>query len=296
MGSWPGKVGEAIGGVLGKVGEVFGGILGKVGEGFGSAWAWIEENVPTWPGKVGEFIGGILGKIGETFGGILDKVSGGFTLAWNWIATETPTWPGRIWEFLSSLPGKFVTLLSDVKNKIVEWFGLAWSWISTEVPTWPGKIGDFFTSLPEKVGKFFTDMKDGVEKILRDLITSAGNLAGEIIAALKRPFDGIGEWFGDLFGGIGDAMFGPGTKQQEPQFRGSQFAMGTSYAPGGLALVGEQGPELVNIPRGSQVYSNQESQRMMAPVTINNYGPIGSKVDAEALAYRFAARIQRKQG
>lgn len=34
------------------------------------------------------------------------------------------------------------------------------------------------------------------------------------------------------------------------------FASGTSFAPGGLALVGERGPELVNLPRGSQVIPN----------------------------------------
>lgn len=35
-----------------------------------------------------------------------------------------------------------------------------------------------------------------------------------------------------------------------------KFADGTNYAPGGLALVGERGPELVNLPRGSQVTPN----------------------------------------
>ncbi len=34
------------------------------------------------------------------------------------------------------------------------------------------------------------------------------------------------------------------------------FASGTSFAPGELALVGEMGPELVNLPRGSQVVPN----------------------------------------
>ena len=31
------------------------------------------------------------------------------------------------------------------------------------------------------------------------------------------------------------------------------FATGTNYAPGGMAMVGERGPELVNLPRGSTV-------------------------------------------
>ena len=37
---------------------------------------------------------------------------------------------------------------------------------------------------------------------------------------------------------------------------GHAFAQGTAFAPGGLALVGEMGPELVNLPRGSQVIPN----------------------------------------
>lgn len=36
------------------------------------------------------------------------------------------------------------------------------------------------------------------------------------------------------------------------------FATGTRFAPGGLAIVGERGPELVNLPRGSQVVPNHE--------------------------------------
>jgi hypothetical protein len=41
------------------------------------------------------------------------------------------------------------------------------------------------------------------------------------------------------------------------------FANGTKSAPGGLAMVGERGRELVTLPRGSQVASNSETERMM---------------------------------
>ena len=43
-----------------------------------------------------------------------------------------------------------------------------------------------------------------------------------------------------------------------------KFALGTNYAPGGISLVGEQGPELVNLPRGSQVYNNSQTSKMMS--------------------------------
>ena len=41
------------------------------------------------------------------------------------------------------------------------------------------------------------------------------------------------------------------------------FAKGTQYAPGGMALVGEQGPELINLPRGSTVTSNSRTNQLL---------------------------------
>ncbi len=41
-----------------------------------------------------------------------------------------------------------------------------------------------------------------------------------------------------------------------------RYAAGTNFHPGGLAWVGERGPELVNLPRGSQVLTNQQSMAM----------------------------------
>lgn len=41
------------------------------------------------------------------------------------------------------------------------------------------------------------------------------------------------------------------------------FAKGTKDAPGGLSLVGERGPELVNLPRHSQVYTASQTSAML---------------------------------
>lgn len=47
-----------------------------------------------------------------------------------------------------------------------------------------------------------------------------------------------------LANNTGGAFFGPG------------FANGTDNAPGGLALVGEHGPEIMNVPKGAQIIPN----------------------------------------
>ena len=63
------------------------------------------------------------------------------------------------------------------------------------------------------------------------------------------------------------------------------FADG-GISKGGLALVGEKGPELVNLPKNSMVHSNKDSKRMVGDssvtnnITVNVKGSMGSS-DAE---------------
>jgi hypothetical protein len=70
------------------------------------------------------------------------------------------------------------------------------------------------------------------------------------------------------------------------------FATGVENFRGGLAVVGERGPELVSLPRGANVYSNEESQHV-AGVTINQTNHIHNQVDMDAanreLGWRLAS-------
>jgi len=76
-------------------------------------------------------------------------------------------------------------------------------------------------------------------------------------------FGGQGSGFGGLLGGL---------------FSGHMFAGGTSDAPAGPAIVGEKGPELVNLPAHAQVMTNGQTQGWMASRpsghTFNVGGPI----------------------
>ena len=71
----------------------------------------------------------------------------------------------------------------------------------------------------------------------------------------------IGERLYDLITGLFGGMV--------PDLTYGNYADGTSFAPGGWSLVGERGPELVNLPAGSQVMSNEDSQRAMSGTTVN---------------------------
>ncbi|MCV3738383.1 phage tail length tape measure family protein [Rhizobium sp. TRM96647] len=91
---------------------------------------------------------------------------------------------------------------------------------------------------------------------------------------------GFGTWLGNLAGNLTN---GAGT-QWAAAVSGSLlpglFADGTQSAPGGLAIVGERGRELVNLPRGSQVVPNHKTEHLLSSAANSNGG--GSvKVDVE---------------
>lgn len=76
------------------------------------------------------------------------------------------------------------------------------------------------------------------------------------------------------------------------------FAHGTTFAPGGPAIVGERGPELINLPRGSQVIPN--NQMGSINITIQAGAFMGSQLEARKFAklildaYKDLASSQNK--
>lgn len=96
-------------------------------------------------------------------------------------------------------------------------------------------VQSFSSSASSAFSSFLTGAKDAKDAVL-DLIGSFLSQATSF---------GLNSLFGSIMGGI------------------TGFATGTPYAPGGLAMVGERGPELVNLPRGSQVLNASRTRDVM---------------------------------
>ena len=101
-------------------------------------------------------------------------------------------------------------------------------------------LGKFINSAIEKIGAFFTGLPSKISAVVGDywsrLLTWLGT---NVVEPIKEAFDF------DLFstGGV---------------------------SSGGMALVGERGPELVNLPAGSRVRSNDTTKSMMGGSVTNN--------------------------
>ncbi len=86
----------------------------------------------------------------------------------------------------------------------------------------------------------------------------------KVIKIVKKAF----ELFKKLFALTPAGMLVNGIKNATQNL--PKHATGTSFAQGGLSLVGERGAELVDLPRGAKVYNNSDTQKMLGSnVTVN---------------------------
>ena len=175
-----------------------------------------------------------------------------------------------------------------------------------------GQIKSLLETAPEmnKVSKEMTDIISRTEELnasfdaigmtvsdaFKGMLTGAMSWKDGMRSLISSVIDQLWKLFvvqqivGFISNALGGATgttssFTPTTSVTPPSF----FAKGTTYAPGGMAIVGEQGPELVNLPKGSQVIPNHKMGGMMG-------GNFNISVDARGASDPAAVRAQVQQG
>lgn len=136
--------------------------------------------------------------------------------------------------------------LADLENK-KDWLSgakLAFENLKAELEDVGGAVAastkKVFQGIEDALVDFVTTGKLSIKDLVQTIEAEIARLT--VRQAIIKP---LNNWFGEILagGGVGDLDF---------------FASGTNFAPGGLAVVGEKGPELVNLPRGSQVIPNDK--------------------------------------
>lgn len=121
-----------------------------------------------------------------------------------------------------------------------------------EVKDFFSSIGRFFVRIGNWISGVFTGMWEGIKAGFRGFI----NFFIEGINILIRGFNLLTKplsWVSKKLG------MGALQISEIPM-----LAKGTNNFQGGLALVGEQGPELVSMPRGSKVHTNSQTRSLFS--------------------------------
>lgn len=124
---------------------------------------------------------------------------------------------------------------------------------------------------------------------IQSTITSCWQVIKPVVEAIGNGISTVA----NAANAAANAISGVGGSGKPPAKVGSN-ATGTSYWRGGYTTINEHGPELVELPAGSKVYSNSTSKQMMGDgkaVQINMYGTV---IREEADVDRVADELYRK--
>lgn len=118
----------------------------------------------------------------------------------------------------------------------------------------------------------------------------AVNTARAYVAALAPPPLGLGPVLGIP---LANSILGLGLAQGAvvAGTTVSKFASGTLAAPGGMAWVGERGPELIPLERGTRVYNNSESMAMAGKSGTTQIDVGGININLSGAATRADAQM-----
>lgn len=145
-----------------------------------------------------------------------------------------------VWNFISPIINNIKTAFSNAINGVVGFFSGLW-----------GRISGFVTTAVNNVKNFFSGMFSGIGDGFK--------------TAVNWIIDGINGFIGTLNDTVGKI---PGVPQISKL---SRLYTGGQVTSGGMAIVGDAGPEAVFLPAGAQVVSNRNTQAMLA----NGGGPGG---------------------
>jgi phage-related protein len=124
----------------------------------------------------------------------------------------------------------------------------------TNVARFLGNLPSRFLSLGKAIGNA---LKNGVRAAL-------GGLGGVVSAAINGAISVAKSLANAVIDNI-NSVANIANKLPGPDIPTiPQLAQGTSNFQGGMALVGEQGPELVNLPRGSKVFTASQTRQIAA--------------------------------
>lgn len=282
-----------------NMGEIFTGIGNSISEVINTVPSIIENLITLVSSLLGEGLPSLLDVVSESIMGLFDKLP-------NILEEGIPKLLNGIFAFIESLfknAGKIATkiinklpeILISVINGIIKWLSnLSSSDITKFINSIVKMVGDIASAIIKNIGKLVGELIPAMVKLISELILKIPDILGGVVSGAwegikslgtsvvegaKSVVSGIGAGIQSAVSGIGD-FFGK-------LFTGKLFADGTQSAPRGLAIVGEQGPELVKFRGGEQVINNHNTQKALADAggtTINQSVTFNNLQDTTAYA------------
>jgi phage-related minor tail protein len=211
-----------------------------------TVWAFFKDNILPIFVSLYEWISGHMPTIRATVETVFNKITEVVSKVWAFFKDNILPILQRLFEFIQSKMPQIQSIVETVfriikdvvktvwdifENFLLPVLKALWDWISPHIP------------------KIQKAIETGFNAIF-DVIESVVGVFEKVTGAIQKAVDWLGKW--------NDKPSKKKTVEIEERrtTSGNQIpgnATGTGYFQGGLSLVGERGPELVELPRGSKI-------------------------------------------
>jgi hypothetical protein len=148
-------------------------------------------------------------------------------------------------------------------------------------------LGKYFSEPIIALGEKLTSMFESIGRFIVGGIIMVSGLISRYFQAITNPLQTLENIGRKIVSGL-DGLF----KKFEPVKKLTNFLRRESGGPAqGITVVGEGGPELLNLPAGSRVHSNKESRKMMGGTTNNINITINARDTSDQELRRIADKI-----
>ncbi|WP_067936471.1 transglycosylase SLT domain-containing protein [Alicyclobacillus kakegawensis] len=244
---WSG-VGGGIGSTVGSIaGGALGSFLGPVGTFVG--------------GYLGDMVGGLLGRnigrelskvpwgaIGKGMGGALDRIK---------------SFRSKAGQYISDTVSNIEKRMRPMSTRVSDWFGQMRDRAVDKMTSFRDKVGDIAGGIWSHMAGPLQRAVNGVVGFVNAIIKAINWVASKFGLGTIPLLGGVSL----LAGGSGSGSGGSGGSGASTVNLGghkvSAFAKGVHDWRGGLALVGEEGPELVYLPPHSSVLPNRQTRKLI---------------------------------
>jgi tape measure domain-containing protein len=288
---------------------------------------WLFTNIPQFLGFLKDKFVEWWPAISQTVSDFWGIVQPLFILVKDWLSVHIPeflnivktNWE-RDWPVITKAVSDFWGIVQPLLQLLKEWLGetipgvleslktyfverwdkiveqVSWAWdqvkpILSNLKDWLGEnIPNAAKALKDKFDEVWPQIKSAVDSAGSAIKGVIDGITGAISAALSAA-QGFANWWNSWNPASKTVRVNSVTVDSGGSI--PAFASGGVMQRSGWALVGERGPELVQLPRDARVYNNRESQQIgQGDVTVNVYATVASEIDIDWMAREVARKIR----
>ncbi|MGD7007627.1 phage tail tape measure protein [Metabacillus sp. 84] len=243
------------------------------------SWSKLQGLTTAYFNAMKSFYGTIWNAIKTIFTSVVKGIVNFVSSTWRTLSTTTSTIFNTIKSVLSNIWNSIKTTVSNLVTGI-------WTKIKTTWNTALTNTKSIFKGIYDAIKGQFDNIVKRAAELPKKIGDGIGNMAGKVKDGLKKVINAmaglLGTGINGVIGGVNWVLGKVGITNTVPEWKVPKYAKGTDNHPGGPAVVGEKGREfahvpgmgytilgekgsqLLNLPKGTSVLPNKQTESLLS--------------------------------